>query len=438
MENSKFLIILSSLILLLTSCGRSIENADYSFNRGDMRRLEVVMKDHTVSCQGANCPDAIAKVIIKNSRGVGQCSGFLIKKNFVLTNGHCIPKQELKSYHQCNDKIAVLFPTNQKSFEENARCKKVHRYSQGKGKIDYLLFELDRKVDREPLEVKQSGVVNNEKFVAWTMNPVSTTHGHFVKKDCTSLRDTLLIPDGKTRYFPVVAFGSCLSIPGNSGSPIIDENGKVRAVVAGVFKREYLQLITQAKPLYETAALFLRAENTACMDLRAAGYNNIHGKCKNHDMKNPFRLTPGKTFKKEIAMAKIELKNKIAANQILSQNFQFRTNINVRVGGTNIIQPSLNCINDEVTQLEMIPEWIVKVGYNKYLQPVTVIKEQEQKLTLNRDVQGLQLSSNSLNYIVPNCSQVDSTIGQSSFHSKPQFHKPDLSSLEIPATGWHF
>lgn len=428
--------------ILLTACGKSMEN-DHSTYLSSLSLEEIIQK-HTVSCQNSECPEAVAKVIVKSKNRVGQCSGFLVAPNMMMTNGHCLPKAELKSFHQCSDKIAVLFPTTTNATEENARCKKVHRFQHFKTTLDYLIFELDRNVDRKFLKLDQSGVGNMEDFTTWTMNPVSIEHGHFIRKQCKSILNSLLIPEAKDNHFPINAFGDCLSIPGNSGSPIIDSNGKVRAIVAGVFKEQYLQAISMAKLQSELRTSFLKAENVACMDLRSVGLNNFHPDCKKYSLDSALRVIPGEEFKKKISLATSELKSKIMDNNFLNEQFQYRSNIELRAGGLNIIKPFINCVNDDATIDNQLPEWQVKIGYNKYLQAEAKITELKQNIPLQHTGSALILNINNRTIEIPNCSNQTNVQRNSIFaqqmneYSAPVFQRPLMFDQEDQPIGMPF
>jgi V8-like Glu-specific endopeptidase len=89
---------------------------------------------------------------------LGDCSGFLIAKNKLLTAGHC-----MFSENDCKDNSWVFsFNETSENFDTNSiyHCKKIiaQSFKYEANKIsDYAIIELDRETDREPLKYRKSG-----------------------------------------------------------------------------------------------------------------------------------------------------------------------------------------------------------------------------------------------------------------------------------------
>ena len=104
---------------------------------------------------------------ISDQPSLGNCSGFLIEKDVLLTASHCVEDQ-----NDCEENFWVFdFKSNSQNITpSNFEAKNVHRCSevleQNKS-LDYAILKLDRPViDRKPLKMRQRGeVLEDSKLV---------------------------------------------------------------------------------------------------------------------------------------------------------------------------------------------------------------------------------------------------------------------------------
>ena len=171
-----------------------MEKEDGTFlvpSQSETERLKI-MNAQTVQCRDEKeCPSALAKIVINTPKGIGQCTGFLVDENTVMTNGHCLPSEYLPSFKVCKNKIKVLFPKTENEAPETLNCEVIAKYSFGKGKLDYMIFKTSTKSKRKPFKFKRKGVNEGDQLTIWTMSPVDVHNGVISKQNCRAILNTL-------------------------------------------------------------------------------------------------------------------------------------------------------------------------------------------------------------------------------------------------------
>lgn len=197
--------------------------------------------------EDSNCPEAVGLLLAKPNNATDlkvvpnlpdpfmRCTAFLIAPNIAVTSGHCLPSDLRLDLASCNDRIWFYLSGN-----EVAGCSQVLHVSKVDNKRglkfpDYAFLLLDKNLNRKPLKFNHLGVSKNDWFQVWRAHSVTP---HMVKIDsvrCQALAETVLTPDWTSSKSAVVALTSCPLIQGNSGSPVVDGTGAVRAVAFSSF-----------------------------------------------------------------------------------------------------------------------------------------------------------------------------------------------------------
>jgi V8-like Glu-specific endopeptidase len=191
---------------------------------------EYILKNKTLQ-SGMN---ACASERFSQQNALGNCSGFLVAPDLLVTAGHCVPSQS-----QCNDAVWAFDYRNENISNLTLRkenvynCVKIiNQELNSSTKADYALIQLDRRVTgRRPLKFRTSGKVKTGTDLVVIGHPsglpTKISAGASVKKN------------GEDQYF----VSDLDTYGGNSGSAVFDaKTGQIEGIlVRGV--KDYVRSV---------------------------------------------------------------------------------------------------------------------------------------------------------------------------------------------------
>jgi hypothetical protein len=200
------------------------------------------------------CPPAVGMVIFARDAGESErdpqrCTATLIAPDRVLTAAHCVAPSVRHPGARCG-RGWVGFPAGERHGEDWVRCMRVQTVS-GLDDEDALtpelaVLQLERPVRRAPVPVdprpaEPGSIVT---VVSVTPHPIYV-HGHALttrlcRVDSSELAERELGP----RAAQVGWLSHCPIEHGHSGSPVLDYDGRVRAVVHGGTSTGYARGVT--------------------------------------------------------------------------------------------------------------------------------------------------------------------------------------------------
>jgi hypothetical protein len=265
-------------VLLLSACGgRKSENPDYSYrwtyDTGNDRYSDPVavarqmVRDARVTCRdSAHCTPSVALFAFASGTNVGMCTAFLISPDTMLTNSHCIEGRP--------DTMKVFFPETQGYSQDMTDVTRFERpstidsSSQSKiGKLpDYVFLKLQRRVSRPVLSINSAGVQDGTKLRILSVRPKSESEvvGQLEEQDCESVMNSAVVPGYTQPVSAVIAFSGCTVEHGNSGSPVVDQTGQVRAIAQAGLSAEARDRVRRTLNLPEIVPLNMGTE-MACI-----------------------------------------------------------------------------------------------------------------------------------------------------------------------------
>lgn len=221
--------------------------------------IEKQFETAQVFCPGGDCPGYVGMLVSKTtsrktSKADGkldsaitanQCTAFLIGEDLIMTNAHCLADQQWRAESSCRG-TEILFPKTRSLLAERVRCQKVISASNLDGVFrdgrlqvpsfqgpDYAILKLERPVKRTNAELSFNGVPDEFSLKVYSANPVGVGYvmwSEIITHSCVSQFYSATVPQYDQLFYKNVAFTSCSFNHGNSGSPLVDAEGKVRAI----------------------------------------------------------------------------------------------------------------------------------------------------------------------------------------------------------------
>lgn len=191
-------------------------------------------------CVDARCPEGVGMLVRPEGEELQRCTATLVGPDLALTASHCLPPAARHPGASCRG-TWLTFAAAEGHPAEWAACRGVLEARPVRDeevmRTDVALLRLARRVDREPLAVSFVPFGQRPEVVvgvvAVSPHPIYPSQHELSTRLCRIA----------TRESAVAAYGEeaarvgwlieCPSQPGNSGSPVVDARGRVRAVLHG-------------------------------------------------------------------------------------------------------------------------------------------------------------------------------------------------------------
>lgn len=223
------------ILVALSSCSKKHE---IPVDDSGIRRIPVsgpleaekVVSQARLSCQNPeDCSLAVGMMLAKTKTEVITCTAFLVDHDLVVTNSHCIP-YEFKNGKSCNAFIEILLPIHTKGKIKH-NCKEIINFSERPNALspDLAVLRLETSSIQSPIGFSFNGF--SEPLIALKVNPLKGASGILVRENCAPAISSYRFPPFEAFDSPVGLLGDCQSLPGNSGSPLLNAQKQVVGVL---------------------------------------------------------------------------------------------------------------------------------------------------------------------------------------------------------------
>lgn len=268
--------IVMGLSVLTVSCGKKAKNDNGSPERTtpelEPTEMEQLINRQVVACESNQaCPNYLTKIAIIRKKKLTFCTGFLVDDQTIATSTSCIPNILRRAGEDCSKDIFFFFPRTAYRAAERVGCKEVVQVSHQVGsdpilwRDDVSFLRMDKTMNyRRNARFDRDGLTNNKDYNVWFVDQLDETTALVRKDSCQALHGTYVNPLASNVSSPGMVFAGCPFNSSNSGAPVLDNRGRVRAMVSAPMSeslRKYLEstglLINPLKPM-------LHATNFAC------------------------------------------------------------------------------------------------------------------------------------------------------------------------------
>ncbi len=268
-----------SLICLISfvGCGKKIQSSKNESVKSPtlepvLAEEEKFLSRQQVLCEdGQICPESVVKIVSFENRMPRICTGFLAEKDLVITSASCLPKILRLKDQICTNDVFFFFPESKMGGAHRIGCEKVVATSDPQGDdpslwrddIAYLKMKTSV-VDRAPLKIDQKGVANKENYHLWGIEQVDGEIGFIRKQNCFSVHNSFINPLASSSFSPNLLFSDCEFKDGLTGAPVLDDSGKVKAVLSGSIASRVKTYILSTGLLNESLRSISHATNMSC------------------------------------------------------------------------------------------------------------------------------------------------------------------------------
>lgn len=267
------------IISAFSACGSKISTKKTSpsvdcLSTSDSKFL---VQTASVTCGNTqDCPSSVALLSFQDTCGAGMCTAFLIAQDLAVTNSHCVPEAWKANPKNQKSLMVLNFPSTQNRLSESVSVREIVKWSNISGESptetgkrpDYALLKLSRPVYRDTLSFDSSGVKDLTKLTLVAVTPQSrlAIRGLLEVKSCQSMMGSSIQPSYDHPETSVISFSDCELIHGNSGSPILGSDGKVKAIAHAALEKRFKVTLSRQLNVPYIDDLNL-ATNAACLDL---------------------------------------------------------------------------------------------------------------------------------------------------------------------------
>lgn len=253
---SPFMLILGVLALVV-SCGKKAEDSKYvdPIKPPITDALEEYLGKQEVVCEsGMACPDYLAKIVVMqgSTRTPRVCSAFLTDTETIATSASCLTSLLYLPDQDCSKDVFIFFPKTFRRPAERVGCSRVIQVSQPDRedpvytRSDIAFLSLQKSVKRSLLYINsKDGLHNDRVFTRWSIEqPETEKYTALIRREeCRAVHNSFINPLANKHTSPNMIFGDCPFRPGNTGAPIVDNSGKLRAVTSQGIRPRILQVI---------------------------------------------------------------------------------------------------------------------------------------------------------------------------------------------------
>jgi hypothetical protein len=261
--------------LFLVSCGKKTKSESPRLEPSTppvVTELDEYLSKQDVGCDvGVFCPEYIVKIVVVEGSKRRVCTGFLTDSETVATSTSCLPSLMRLENQSCVRDVFFFFPkTFNSSSIERRSCNRVLKVSQLETdnptlwKDDLAFLSLSEPINRRSLFPTREGMTNKSSLTMWSVDKMDEQFALIRRDTCEVVHNSYFNPLAINEFSAGMTVAGCKFKNGNSGSPLIDEQGLVRGVVTTTADQRLIDYVNNSGLLSAPLKPIQNATNFSC------------------------------------------------------------------------------------------------------------------------------------------------------------------------------
>ena len=242
-------------LLTLSSCASKEESESsaslvHSIPVDNLEEAKAIVARTTVSCEEpGKCPANVALFTGAQKDKALSCTGFLVGKDLIVTNSHCLPAPVRYDPKACAEHVRFFFPAAEGFPAMSVGCKELLGRSDPVTTFspDLAVLRLEKELPRPILTIDHRGVKPNTNYTAFKINPIESDglSGILKIQGCKTITNSYRFPLYRKSSDSIFVAADCPQVHGNSGSPLVNEVGAAVGVLQAELKKFRIDRRTQ-------------------------------------------------------------------------------------------------------------------------------------------------------------------------------------------------
>ena len=232
------------LILVLStsvSCAKKSKSSGKKYTTLTQEQIQAVMDNQILTCGAIDdmpCPEGVVRILTldkERAENSTVCSGFMVEKNIMVTNHHCI-----STATQCDNSYLAIYDGRDYM---RSKCKKVIKAVEdyaneqdSRRSMDFAVIEIEDDFYGETFSLASTQAAAGETVTAWVVDHTgldrSKEEANPLEARITELTCTVAAQASSAS----LELENCPVIYGNSGSPLVNSEGEIVGVIWGASK----------------------------------------------------------------------------------------------------------------------------------------------------------------------------------------------------------
>lgn len=261
---------------LLAGCGKKAKeksNGTPEVVTPPQTEIDAYLEKQSVSCEGTQaCPNYMTKIVVVFGNEKRICTGFLTSDTVVATSSRCLPDFLRLNGSGCKKEVHFFFPKSGNRPAERVACANVimaspirDRDDPNLTRDDTAFLELEKPVAfRRQASINRKGIQSNKQYTTWMIDQVDESNAIVKKSTCEGVHGSYVNPLALNESSPSMTFSDCPLSNGGSGAPVLDAQGKVRAMLSKEMSSSLRKYIEDTGLLTQPLRVILHGTNFAC------------------------------------------------------------------------------------------------------------------------------------------------------------------------------